>query len=124
MKRPKPARRPCAGWGVLAGEACDLPSLSHRLLCVSIRVWNGSGLLSDSQQIGRLRAVAEQRLPVRFVLIHPFGGQFVRLAGLLVVAELPVSHRQEEATGSHVAIVFALLHGHLKRTTGRVKLTG
>src|SRR4051812_16684359 len=50
----------------------------------------------DAQQGCGLGAEAVQFLVLRLILVHPRDGLVVPLAGFLLVAELPVGHREEE----------------------------
>src|SRR5262249_37869615 len=75
-------------------------------------------LLSQSQQFRGLRTEAAQLLILRLVLVHPLDGPVVPLAGLVLIAELPASHRQKEPV---VAVApLAPLHRLFERSDRRL----
>ncbi len=103
-----PARRLSAGAG-RAGETSAWRR-AHRPLC-SFFAFRPIFLLVNPQYLGRVRPKTAEFLVVGLVLIHPFDGLVVPLAGFFLVAELFVAHCQKEPVETVAAL--AEFHGFL-----------
>src|SRR5262245_18161189 len=86
-----PARRPTAGAVRGPVRACLTARISPAACLLASRL-----LLLDPEQLFRLRPEAAQLSILRLVLLHPPDGLVEPLAGLFLLAQLLVGHRQKE----------------------------
>src|SRR5262245_55012705 len=86
------------------------------------RVADPLRLVGQLKQFSSLDPEATKFFAVRLVLVHPHYALLVRLAGLVLLASLPVGHCQEEAVLAVAA--FHHLIGLFERLDGSLDVAG
>src|SRR5262245_50628986 len=103
MKKPSiPARRPSAG--ARPGRCVSFVAVgTHRPLFVYTLL---RFVLLDPEQLLCFRPEAAEFFILWRVLLHPLDGLVVPLAGVILVAELPVGHGEEERVEGAIVLQF------------------